>query len=320
MGSSTKYIRLFPSETQGTQNGIYQIIRHYGDNEMGANVFPGALPPNKEYDKKVREYYFIVDDTGLLTYETQKYQTQLKVKFEALLELNARGEKVFYDRGDDTTINRNLATAADFNRYNNVIESNLWATVRGAAAKFRLNPAATSVNPPTLTYEKDGNKYMLHAETETTTITINGVNYTYKSEIGREHYFSSLVPRYSLTNDSMTNDAGWGEEMYPGYERLGDLSKSSDINYNLLIMDGARAFVYQQTASNSGEMIPENEPTSANYGMLRLLLNTQAGSRGDFLLNGQPGGMPTKSAPQKTGPVEGSTIIYSNNELGTRPV
>jgi hypothetical protein len=308
-GQETKYIQFFPDTTTGTEKGIYQIVRHYGQPQGAGNpVFPGSSP---EYDKKVREYYFIVDDTGMLSYSDNFYQTELKVKFG--------------DRPDDI-IYRNLAEAKDFNEKRNVLESNLEATVRGTAGKFRLNPTGVVENLPLVP-----NTYDLH--TETYSWTVNGI--IQKGEIKASHYFSSLVPRYLIDNDKMSYvDAGRGTEMYPKWARLG--KQSSDVNYNLLIRDGSEAFYYLQTASRSGEIptkdgeviSPEEakdpstlkDPTSANHGVLKMRIDVRSGSKGDFLLNGVGGGRPNEQNKIVSGPIEGSTVVYSNNTAGTRPV
>jgi hypothetical protein len=254
-------ISLYLDNNTPTAAGIYQISRHY------RNTVPDygepAPPGNTNYgDTQTREYYFIVDDTGMLDYTSNTYKTGLQVDF---------GSKT--------------AEALDFDKNRNDIESNLVANVHRTAGKF-------------LTYPRN----FPHYDTQIL-YTLQPISREDEGaeDIHEVHEFPSLVPRYSVINDGAMADLGRGLEETT---QLG--GSSDDINYDLVVADGARAFYYLQSGDNVGEIQESDRITSANYGVLRLRLDVRAGSKGNFLINNRVGTM--------------GTTIYSNNAEGTRPV
>lgn len=85
-----------------TPSGMYIITREYNRSSN-----------DDSNDSIYRDYYFIVDNQGMLYYEEGKYQTALKINF-----------------GNKT------ADASTFNKYNNVISSDRTAIVNGFSSKY----------------------------------------------------------------------------------------------------------------------------------------------------------------------------------------
>lgn len=205
------------NDQEETPSGLYIITREYE-----------TFPDDDTRDEQLRQYWFIVDRTGMLTYDDD-YQTQLTINF---------GSKT--------------ATAESFAKNHNILSSNKVAGVVGFMSKFRT----VSMNQ-----FPDG-----------------------KTFVNSKFVFPSLVPRFSYISNGQTVNMGEGEIAYP----IGDKGNEGP-TYQLVIADNARNFSVSLFGGSSQEIFPEGEnpPTSANYGILDLILDTGRGTNAWIIKNKQ---------------------------------
>ncbi len=202
-----------------TQHGLYKITRTY--------VGGGTLS-----DPKNKDYWFIVDDMGMLYYNVEgtsgynadevQYQTDLRVKF-----------------GDKT------AVASSFDEKSNIINSNLAANVLGFESKYA------------------GKTHFNVTKTDSSDVLD----------------FPSLRPKFSVINNNQTIDLGEGSIN----EWVGQ-GEVKDNKFQLILSDGARSFPAVITSGNITEIKDEGTPTSANYGILNLFLDTKYGSQAEVIV------------------------------------
>lgn len=190
------------NQGEATRRGLYILTREY---EAGSTT----------NDPQIRKYWFIVDDTGMLYYDADKYQTDLQVTF---------GTKV--------------ALAPNFDENKNNISSNLPADILGFPSKYNQ------------------------------TTVFRGLD------------FPCLIPRFSVINNGLTTLLGEGTIQ----KRIGD-NQTGDINYRLVVADNARNLSVTVGNGSATEIIPDGKLTSANYGVLTLLLDTGYGTKATIIKN-----------------------------------
>lgn len=198
-------------------------------------------------DSVFRDYYFIVDNQKTLYYEKGKYQTTLKIRF-------ADNPTLHYPQAKD-------ADAAVFAKYNNQLSSNRIAWITGFNSKYSWKHDSIVYNI------KDCNKI---AAADDTLVSI--YNYT----------FPSLIPQFSYVNGKQTTYLGEGANTWS----LGDAaSRTADSTYQLIVSDNARNISCIQNNGNLTEQLDTNQPTSANYDYLTLNLETNYGTKAEFVIN-----------------------------------
>ncbi len=258
-------IRLALFNNSTTPAGMYILTRVYNQISAGSS------------DKKGRDYWFIVDSQGMLTYQgnnsgyfafndqnkfvyqyddvmnTVDYETKLNVHFADNKQAKAPQAKDAY--------------ALDFKKNDNILSSNRVAWVNGFVSKY-------SCYHDSITYNIiNDREHYNHLAFEYNDVTARIHNYN----------FAALTPRFSYINDTITTNLGDGSNTWS----LGDpASRTKDQLYQLVVADNARNISCELVNGNVFEIkVNTKDPTSANYAILNLNIDTECGTAADVILS-----------------------------------
>ncbi|MBS7401150.1 MAG: hypothetical protein KIG16_01390 [Eubacteriales bacterium] len=269
-----KTIRLALFNQGQTPAGMYILTRVY--TQLGAN----------STDKKGRDYYFIVDGQGMLTYQKndtayfrqdegtngliyQAYQQQNpdKICYETPLTVH------FADSRTDRSPKAKDADAKVIDDNEKVLSSNRIAWVKGYNSKYAYSYTDQATGKK---YTRDSTEYVLKIDNdEGLSGNFNYLAYLANNETPKTNFnFPALTPRFSYTNAGIKTDLGSGKNVWG----LGGTFTGDSI-YQLLVTDDARNIACMLIDGNITELgIKPGATTSANWDILTMNIDTDCGT------------------------------------------
>ncbi|MBO4823298.1 MAG: hypothetical protein J5580_01900, partial [Clostridia bacterium] len=237
-------------------------------------------------DTKGRDYYFIVDNQGMLSYQrndagyfVKSTDNNQEQPYTYRVYDPKKTDNVFYETPLTITfadtknaVNAKVANAASINLNDNNLSSNRVAWIQGYNSKYTYTYFDDDSQE---LHKRDSIEYNVGTSLEYSNYLAYRANDV--SNPKTQFSFPALAPRFSYVNAERTVDLGSGKIDV----HLGDLDTGDNV-YQLMITDNARNISCMLINGNLVEFLTNpNDPTSANWDMLTLQIDTKCGTQAE---------------------------------------